>query len=1031
MWHGDTVYYLSDNGEEEKLNIWAYDVRRNEREQITRFTEYDVKWPSIGPGERGQGEIVFQNGSELYLLNLRNKASKPVKVIIPGDRPTIRTRRIDVSNRLGGGGISATGKRATVEARGDIWTVPAENGAPRNLTRTSGVAERSPAWSPDGRWIAYFSDETGDYELYITQSDGKGETKQLTEGSKTFYMDAFWSPDSKKIALLEKDARILLHDIESGETKEIDQDPRAQYMDLKWSHDSRWITYARSLEEIMGTAICVYDVENGELHQVTSGMFPDFSPTFDRKGDYLYFASNRRFSPSYEDYGATWIYDEGGVLIAVPLRSDVEAPWQLESDEEEWEEEEAKDEDGEVGEEGAEGDEDDGDAEAENGEGEKAEDGNGDDEEEAPKHPLHGVWEGSVSGLKAMLEPMIPPDAGIEISDTAPYSMNIFVDEEGNISGTSTIEIMGQSQTEDLGEVTFNEETGEYVEIDEEEGNRSVMRGTLENGTISGTWEVTGMMTGSGTWSVTRTEEEAEEPEEAAEVVEIELEGFEQRAIMLPVGVGNYANLAVNDKNQLLYVKRGDGIKLFDISDDKKAEQNVASGAMGFDISADGKKIIYRDSGGFKIGKAGAGAAGKPISTAGMIAYVNPREEWKQVFTDAWRIQRDFFYAANMHGVNWQAVYEQYLKMLEFCNTREDVSYVIGEMIGELNVGHSYYFGGDTDFASQVGSGTLGVDFALENGAYRITKIHTGAPWDVDARGPIMGSGADIKEGDYLLAVNGLPMDTSRDPWAAFIGLAGRTTTLTVSEKPEMDDDAREVLIKPANSDGVLRFRAWIEANRKYVEEMTDGKVGYIYVRDTSIPGQSDLVRQFVGQHGKEALIIDERWNGGGQLPDRFIELLNRPLSSYFAIREGKEWKVPMVSHQGPKCMLINGNAGSGGDMFPWLFRDAGLGPLIGTRTWGGLVGMIGNPPLIDGGYTSVPRIAFFEPDGTWAVEGHGVDPDIEVIADPSLMVDGGDPQLDKAIEVMLAELEKNPFVPTKRPEWPDRSGIGIEESDK
>lgn len=1077
MWQGRKVYYLSDNGPEEKLNIWSYDTKNGRRSQVTRFDDYDVKWPSIGPGKRGHGEIVFQKGTGLFVLDLRTGGVDEVKVTIPGARPTIRKQRVDAAQFIFDGNISPTGKRACAEARGDIWTVPAEKGSPRNLTRTSGVAERAPAWSPDGKWIAYFSDESGEYELYMTQSDGKGETRQLTSGNKTYFMGMFWSPDSEKIALIDKDGKLFIHTIESGETKMVDQDPRGRMGSINWSHDSQWITYARSSDETVFPLIWLYNVDNDEHHQLTSGMFPDSSPVFDRKGEYLYFTSNRHFTPTYEDFGSTWIYKDSGVLIAVPLKADHDDPWQLESDEETWEEDEADDAAAAAGdaadEAGAGEADEEGDDAAEADDGKAAPTAGDDGDEDAddePAHPLEGVWEGSLSGLKALLEPMmsspdIPAEIRDAIVDTVSYRLDIVVDEDGNISGTSTVELpamLGGSQTEELGDVTFNEDTGEYMEVSDEEGNHSVMRGVLEGGTITGTWEVTGMMNGSGTWSVTKTGEEAEEPEDdAAEVVEIDLEGFENRAILLPVGSGDYRNLGVNDKGQLLYVKGSEGIKLFDITDDDPGEKTVAAGAQGFIISADGKKILYADPGGMKIGNASSGAAGKPIPTRGMIAHINPREEWAQVFRDAWRIQRDFFYVENMHGLDWNAIYDQYEAMLADCVTRDDVTYVIREMISELNVGHAYYFGGPADRGPRGDVGLLGVDFELDETGYRVSKIYEGAPWDVDARGPLTQKGCDIKEGEYILAVNGVPVDTDLDPWAAFVDTSGRSITLTVLGEPVEDDDEeadagddadddqvdvdaddeedddgceleeRDVIVEPIRSDRALRYRAWVEANRKYVEEQTDGQVGYIYVPDTGINGQNDLVRQFVGQFGKKALIVDERWNGGGQLPNRFIELLNRPVTNYFAIRDGKDWKIPQVSHTGPKCMLINGQAGSGGDMFPWLFRDAGLGPLIGTRTWGGLVGISGNPPLIDGGYTSVPRFAFFERDGTWGVEGHGVDPDIEVIADPALMVDGGDPQLDKAIEVMLEEIKRDPYIPPTKPEAPDRTGIGIREEDK
>ena len=325
----------------------------------------------------------------------------------------------------------------------------------------------------------------------------------------------------------------------------------------------------------------------------------------------------------------------------------------------------------------------------------------------------------------------------------------------------------------------------------------------------------------------------------------------------------------------------------------------------------------------------------------------------------------------------------------------------------------------------------LGADFALENGAYRLAKIHRGAAWDVDARGPLGRPGLDVKEGDYLLAVNGIPVDAEQAPWAAFENHVGRPVHLTVSAKPTIDDEAREILVVPAPNERTLRYRAWVEAKRAYVAEKTDGRVGYVHVPNTGRSGQNELYRQGHGQVEKPALIVDERWNGGGQLPDRFVEMLNRPIRNYWARRDGRDWRTPFVAHQGPKCMLMNGSSGSGGDAFPAYFRQSGLGKLIGTRTWGGLVGISGNPAPIDGTWVSVPTFAFYETDGTWGIEGHGVDPDIEVIDDPALMVDGGDPQLDKAIEVMLEELEKNAYQAPKRPPYPDRSGKGIPPEDR
>ncbi len=1053
MWHGDRIYYLSDAGPNHKLNIWYYDTDTAQRRQVTHFDRYDVKWPSIGPGKNGKGEIVLQNGSQIHLLDLATTRIKPVEITIPGDRPTLRKQDVDYSDYIQNGDVSATGKRGVVEARGEIWSLPAEKGITRNLTQTDGAAERNPIWSPDGRWIAYLSDATGEYEIYITQSDGKGETKQLTDNGETYRYLLSWSPDSKYICFTNNAGEYSLVDVETQQQTHFATDPWAEVKPVNWSHDSKWLTLSLAHDENQYNVVHVYNLESGELTPVTSPMFNSTFPAFDRKGKYLFFASTRHFSPTYASVPSdtSWVYRDGEVLLAVPLNDEVENPWKLEVDEEEWEEEEADTnedaEDSDEADDAEEGDKADGeDADeademsGDEGESDKVDDEDGSDDEDAedgadafvPTSPLHGVWEGNVSGLSSM---GLPAEM-----DSAPYKMTIVEHEDGTFSGTGTVEIMGQSQSDDLGEITFNEETGELVITDEEQGIESTMRGKLDGNTITGTWEMPSMGA-KGEFTVTKTEEEAEvEDDEEAKPVEIDFEGFEARAMQLPVDPGNFALLSVNDKNQLLYMRMGDGmpsLKLFDIEEDDAAEKNVLTGVAYYRLSGDGKKVGAFGQSGMAIVSAASGQSfAKPIPTDMMRGRIDPRQEWRQIFNDAWRIQRDFFYVENMHGVDWDEVRQRYGGMIDDCVTRRDLSFLIEEMIGELNVGHAYYFGGDVEGEPRNENvGLLGCDFALvetdEGAAFQFKKIYQGAPWDSDARNPLRAQGIDVSEGQYLLEVNGRALDTDLDPWVAFIGLAGQVTELTVSDKPVVDDDARRVLIKPMGGDGQLRYRDWIEANRKYVEEQTDGRIGYIYVPDTGTRGQTDLVRQFFGQRHLDGLIIDERWNGGGQIPTRFIELLNRPATNMWAARHGGEQLWPPDSHQGPKVMLINGLAGSGGDMFPALFKQAGLGPLIGTRTWGGLVGISGNPGLIDRAFMSVPTFGYYDLDGTWGIEGHGVDPDIEVIDDPALMVDGGDPQLDRAIEEILKLASEKTFVFPQRPADPDRSGMGITEEDK
>ena len=892
MWHGDLLYYVSDAGSAHRLNIWVYDTRTDEARQVTKHGDYDVKWPAIGPGDRGQGEIVYQLGPELRLLDLETGKSGVVRVTIPGDRPKIRPQTVDASELIHGRAISATGKRAVVEARGDVWTLPAEKGSPVNLTRTDGVAERNPVWSPDGQWIAFFSDASGEYELHVTQSDGRGEERQLTKLKRGYLFDLQWSPDSEKIAFWDQSGRLFVADVEDGGAREVHRTVDGSQSRVSWSHDSNWLAFADSENVWALQSVVLLNLDTSESHRVTSGRFSDSWPTFDREGKFLYFASNRDFSePTFGDLEENWAYDATDRIFAVTLQDSTPSPLLPEIDAEEW----------------------------------------GDDEDETAENG-DGAEEGEDEG------------------------------EEG-----------------------------------EDDGEKEPLR--------------------------------------------IDIDGFEHRAILIPVDRGRFTTLTVNADGKLIYQRnphwgrgRSSTVQLLDLEDDEEMEKTVISGVRGYAMSGDGNKLlVVNEGGGMAIVDAAADQSMEDmVSTGGMTTEVDPPDEWRQILRDAWRFYRDFFYAPNMHGVDWDRVYDQYDAMLKDCASREDVGFILGELIAELNVGHAYSFGGDYEDAPRVSTGMLGCDYELKDGAYRIARIYEGGAWDADARGPLSQPGIDVKVGDYLLAVNGVPVDAEKDPWAAFQGLAGRTVALTVADKPKIDDDAREVVVDLLSDEYNLRYRAWVEDRRAYVEVKTDGRVGYVHVPNTSISGQNELVRQFLGQVRKDALIIDERWNGGGQVPTRFIELLNRPIANYWAIRYADDgYPEPTAAHQGPKCMIINESAGSGGDYFPFWFRGAGVGKLVGTRTWGGLVGLSGNPPLIDGGYTSVPRFAFYNIDGTWGIEGHGVDPDIEVIDDPALMVDGGDPQLDAAIDLMLDEIRRNPYVPTPKPVYPNRSGMGIRPEDK
>ncbi|MFN0137050.1 MAG: PDZ domain-containing protein, partial [Phycisphaerae bacterium] len=834
MWHGDAVYYLSDDGKEHRGNIWKYDTKTGKREQVTKFADFDVKWPAMGPGASGGGEIVFQQGASLMLLDLKSGQTKSITVTIPGDRPKLRPQMTDMAEMVRSADISPSGKRVAIEARGDLFSAPAREGATQNLTRTSGTHERNPNFSPDGKWIAYVSDETGEYELYIRPADGVAAPRQLTKGSKTFYYNILWSPNSKYIAYTDKAANMYLMTVETSESKLIDTDPWAQQPQANWAFDSEWIAYTKNADELNQSAIWLYQVSTGNKKQVTSGRFNDYAPAFDRKGEYLYYGSQREFtSPKYEDAGTTFVYADTSVLLMVPLRADVKNPLAPKNDKEE----------------------------------EKKDDAKKDEKSDATSQPA-----------------------------------------------TATASSSGESQPASS------------------QSSQSSQAG------------------------------KPDDKKDEVKPVVIELEGFERRAVQLPVAIGDFRTLNVIDGGSLIYVRtrtRGSdakiGIKIFDPAADEKEEKTIISEVGSYALSADGKKILAIKGGGDMavIDAKAEQKYEKKVPTDQMRTEIDPRAEWRHIAREAWRIQRDFFYDPTMHGVDWEGVWKHYEPMLADCSSREDVAFIIREMISELNVGHAYYSGGDEEDQPSVSVGMLGCDFVLDGGSYKITKIHEGGPWDSDARGPLSQPGSMVKEGEYLLGVNGVAVDASKAPWAALVGLADKTVTLTVGPNPVCDENAREVVVKALGSEANLRYRGWIERNRAYVEQKTGGKVGYIYVPDTGVNGQNNLFRQFYGQMDKAALIIDERWNGGGQIPTRFIELLNRPITNYWARRDGKDWFWPPDSQQGPKCMLANGLAGSGGDMFPWLFKHNKLGKVIGTRTWGGLVGITGYPPLIDGAGTT------------------------------------------------------------------------------
>jgi len=872
MWHDNTIYFLSDRGPESRMNLWSYDLTTKQTRQITTFTEYDVHFPSLGPSD-----IVFETGGRLYLLSLAGETIHEINVAVVTDQQSVLPHSQNVSSLIQHLSIAPDGKRALVEARGELFSVPAENGPVLNLTRSSGSAERFPAWSPDGKFAAYWSDKSGEYELMMLDLRNPGAAKKLTSYGPGYRYNLFWSPNSKMIAFIDQAKRIQIYDVDDNKTTMVDKqlffnEGSLEGFRMSWSPDSRWLAYARDLDN-RSRALCLFDTKEDKSTQLTSGYYADSDPSFDPDGKYLYFFTDRTFKPVYSDLDNTWIYPNATTIAVATLSEETPSPL-------------------------------------------------------APKNDTTSVKK----------------------------------DEE-------KVKSKGDDKEKVEGKDKKDEKTKE---------------------------------------------------------TKITLSGFEQRVVMLPPVAGNFGGIqAVSGKVLFLRVPNSGSsdkkkpLMYFDF--EKREEKTVADDADLFSVSADGKKVLVGKSGSYSIVDVGENPKlDKKLPTGQLDMVVDPKAEWKQIFSDVWRFERDFFYDPNMHGVDWNQMRVRYGKLLDNAVTRWDVNYIIGEMIAELNASHTYRGGGDLDEAPTRDFGYLGVDWELANGAYRIKAIISGAPWDTEVRSPLAQPGLNVHKSDYVLAVNGEPLDITKAPWGAFAGLADKTVELTINSSPSLEN-SRKVIVQTLTDETRLRHLAWIESNRKRVEEATNGRIGYVYVPSTGTDGQSELIRQFIAQYNKDGLIIDERFNSGGQIPDRFIELLNRKPLAFWAVRDGKNWQWPPQANFGQKVMLINGWSGSGGDCFPDYFRKAGLGPLIGTRTWGGLIGISGNPPLIDGGNVTVPTFRMYNPDGTWFKEGHGVDPDIEVQDDPSQLAQGKDPQLERGIEEVMKLVKANPYIAPKQPPYEKR----------
>ncbi len=928
-WVGDTLYFRSDRAGE--YNVYAVKPtgKALEPDAIRPVTEFK-DFPVLDIANDGKDTLIFEQAGYLHTMRVGQTPAR-LKISISTDSPEARPRFAKGAKYVRDASVSPSGARVALEFRGEIVTVPAEKGDPRNLTNSVGVHERGPNWSPDGKTIAYFSDEGGEYHLVLAPQDGKGAKKSIKLEGAGYYSGAAWSRDSKKIAFADNSATIYVADVASGKVTKVATDEFGR--GGGGVKPSSWLAYTAETPAHIAR-VYAYSLEQAKSFPMTDGRSEATGPAFDANGKYLYFLSSdstgmskHGFSQSASDARAP----QFGVSLVV-LKKGTSSPFVKESDEEK----------------GA-----------------------------APTPPAGRP--------------------GREPKDDEPK-----IDDE-------------PKKADDA------KKDGDELKKDRDELKKD------------------------------------RAPKAAP--FSIDFDGIDQRILTLPVPQGSYGNLQAGSAGQIFMLSRaGDGggrgpgggtLVRFDVATRKVA--TVQSGVGTFELTADGKKMLYSQGGDWYIGStAGEGGAPAPAAAAAgggrrgpggapaaapspgggklnldaVEVRVDPRAEWKQIFHEAWRVNRDFFYDPTMHGADWPAMEKKYEPMLEHVHNGGDLYKVIRWMLSELAVGHSYTTPGErTVERKTVSGGLLGADFEVAEGRYRFKKIYSGLNTTSDLRSPLTAPGVDVKEGEFLLAVRGIDLKAPTEVYSLFENTAGKSVELTVG--PNADGSkSRTVTVEPLANELALRNREWVESNLRKVEKLSGGKVGYVYVPDTAGQGVAYFKRYFYPQVDKDALVIDERFNSGGQIADYYIEALTRPFASYWAPRHGAEWRSPSAAVFGPKVMIADEGAGSGGDMLPYMFKKFKVGPVVGKRTWGGLVGIGGYPVLMDGGTVTAPSFAIWTPEEGFVVENEGVAPDYDVEMWPKDIIAGRDPQLEKAIELALEALKAAPKRDDKRPAYPGRAKV-------
>ncbi|HEX3627873.1 MAG TPA: PDZ domain-containing protein [Verrucomicrobiae bacterium] len=943
MWVGDTIYFLSDrNG---PTTLFAYDLKTGKVTELIHNTGFDIISASAGPGG-----IVYDQFGSLHIYDFATHSGREVRVRIAADMPQLRPHFERVTaDMVHDEKISPTGKRAVFEAHGQILTVPAEKGDFRNLTPVSGVANRNPTWSPDGKSVAWFSDESGEYELHIGDERGMDKVRKIKlDHRPTFYYDLTWSPDSQKIAWSDKPLHLCYLNLTNGEPVRVDTDyydEGPSPFDVKWSADSCWLTYNRILPNMLH-AVFVYSLPAKKATQITDGMSDARYPAFDRNGKYLYFAASTDFGLTAGDSDMSGIARPVTYSVyTVVLQTNVPSPVEPQSDDENVD---------------------------------KNKDSSGDNFEKRFDRQTHQTI-GRPFSLSQRER------AGVRESfsdaDFRPHGQGI-----GN----------SELSSDRLG--VGNPASKSPAAKPEKKAKKK------------------------------KKAKKEEEPSKATNGIPIVFENILQRIVSLPIPARNYTGLEAGKEGivflgegpKLVNAPGGDSFNVYRFDLDKRKTDQILTGVDSFDVSADGEKCLYRKDDTFYIADSDKGPddAGKALKLDGAEVYVDPPAEWRQMYHEVWRIERDFFFNPHFNGLDLTEAERVYQPFLDRVASRDDLNTLFRQMIGNLAVGHLWVRGGTEPKIDEIKVGLLGADYEIDGDRYRFKIIYDGQNWNPDLQAPLTQPGVNVKTGDYLLAVNGRHLYATNNLYSFFQETAGKQTVISVGANPNGSNSC-DVTVVPLDSEFALRNYNWIEGNRRKVDEMTGGKVAYVYLPDTSFGGYKNFNRYFFSQTDKQAAIVDERFNHGGWLADYIVDYLNRPILNRVMNREGHDISEPLGIF-GPKVMIINQFAGSGGDALPWYFRKLNIGPLVGMKTWGGLVGIGGYPDLIDGGTVMAPRWAIYGLHGDWEVENHGIAPDDEVEMDPKLVREGHDPQLEEAVKQVLKLLKEHPPEKYRRPAYPD-----------